>query len=601
MGTEIKDLHDRLYVKNYDWLSGLCNTKMLIENKLKAQTVKNGIILPFKGSRYEKKLGGVCDEKFNFISGSAFRRERNLNRIDAGVINGGYSVPESELTYYDEKVIYGGSVAGSVYEPTFLFLAAYIWWCVENPSQDVKIIVLVDSNRKLDDILKKRIFEFLDLLDISSDRVIFLEKPMKFKEVIVPETSICAWKDYYHEYAEIFEKMKSNVTPGKYKKIYLTRREYNKRQNVHDYINEEYFEDFYRKKGFTIIAPEKHSLREQVSLMMGADEIVSVLSSASLFSSSFVKSGTKVVYLNRADIIDRTFETAVMLNQMNNIDYYFIDICYNFLQQSFDFGSYLLGPTSYWKQYVKEKYNEIIDISDEDVLEKYTYHYLKNWLLYCSTPPQYVYLRNTDNFDMLNNACRVILGQELDKSKYAVGLTKSELNRKVNDLNAKLESANKELSNDTRLAKLSAIERQIGSVADTVSKAQLSSAEREDLLKQNAALSAQIETQNRYIDYVSTGLAKMQESNSQLSEVCKSVTDKNGELEKINENISADIALKDRRIEELNSDLSDSQKVIGNLQNDVTALKEHICNMENSRSWKITKPLRAIKRWFLKR
>ena len=648
MGTEEKDLHDRLYVRDYNMWSNICNKRPHVDGKLSAQTINNGIILPWKlGDDKVKKLGGVHDENFNFIIGSAYKKERNCNRVDYGVINGGYSVPETELEYCDETVVYGGCVPIAPNESLFLFTAAFSWWYIKNPDPNIKIVFISASGPFANNQrLVNRIIEFEDLLGIPEERLIFCDRPTKFKTVIAPEPSVCAWKDYYDEYTLVFEKIRENVVPGNYKKVYLTRREYNKRGNIHDYINEEYFEDFYREKGFTIIAPEKHSLREQASIMLGADEIVSVWSSASHFGAAFSRPGAKLVYLNRIDIWDIGLENLPHFHQMKESDYYFIDVCYNFLNQSQDHGVYLLGPTSYWKKYVKATYGEEAEISDESVLEKHTYHYLKNWLLYCRVPSQYGWLKNTDNFDLLNNACRVILGQELDKSKYDVGMTKLELNRKVNELNrnvnelnAKLESANKELGNDTRLAKLSAIERQIGSVADVIQKAQLSSAERESLMKQNAALSAQIETQNNYIKYANISIEKMQENNKLLSELCKSIADKKDELAKANEsmkaeavlkdrkiveltsdlanyqniisdlknesdtlkeNMSADISSKEHQIEELNSSLADSKNVILNLQNDGNALKAHITNIENSRSWKITKPLRAIKRLFSK-
>ena len=110
----------------------------------------------------------------------------------------------------------------------------------------------------------------------------------------------------------------------------------------------------------------------------------------------------------------------------------------------------------------------------------------------------------------------------------------------------KLESSNNELNNDARLEKLLSIERQIGTVADAVLKAQLSSAEREKLLGQNKSLSARAEAQNSYIDYANSSLEKIQESNYKLSELCKSVTDKKDELEKDGRKIKIELVFKER-------------------------------------------------------
>lgn len=65
--------------------------------------------------------------------------------------------------------------------------------------------------------------EFFKLLGMPPERVIYVDKPMQFRSITVPEESLYK-KDYYtKEFIYPFRYICSNIQPADIKKIYLSR------------------------------------------------------------------------------------------------------------------------------------------------------------------------------------------------------------------------------------------------------------------------------------------------------------------------------------------------------------------------------------------
>ena len=169
-----------------------------------------------------------------------------------------------------------------------------MWYVLKNREDKRKIVFLL--------VLEEHewFYQFFDLLDIPRDRIVILTEPTIYKKVIVPDESIHSWYDYTKEYLLLHDYMIQKVSDSKIKKLYLTRSGLHLRgrdimgQNLNNkyLLNEQYFEKFYESKGYTIISPEKFSVKEQISMVKSADEIVSTLGSLS-HHVLFCKSHTK--------------------------------------------------------------------------------------------------------------------------------------------------------------------------------------------------------------------------------------------------------------------------------------------------------------------
>ncbi|MBQ9478372.1 MAG: glycosyltransferase family 61 protein, partial [Selenomonadaceae bacterium] len=123
-------------------------------------------------------------------------------------------------------------------------------------------------------------------------------------------------------------------------------------------FNEQYFEKFFASKGYQVIFPETLSVAEQVSLISNADEIASSLGTLSHWA-LFCRPGTKFTMLTRTDSIDAWAQ--FMINAMRKINWYFVDVSINFLHQHHFLEPCLMGETKYWKQYVKQMYDEDVE------------------------------------------------------------------------------------------------------------------------------------------------------------------------------------------------------------------------------------------------
>lgn len=280
---------------------------------------------------------------------------------------------------------------------------------------------------------KKWFTDFFELLGIEQDRIVFIDKPTKLKKIIVPEESVHSWKEYYDEYLLPYDKMRSNVQKQEYKKIYLTRTSFEKNGGGYDCYNEECLENFFRDKGYKVIAPELLPISEQIGIMAGADDVVTTLGSISHLA-LFCEKGTNFTILNRVD--DDTLLPQCLINQASGVNWCFVDVSLNFLSANRTYGVNLLGVTKYFKAYVAAKFGENCIVND--TIETSCYSYLLKWCEYYSNPVNFKKIKNQNMFDVLNRMHRILLESELDRKEYEIGLTNDELHKKWMETERKL-------------------------------------------------------------------------------------------------------------------------------------------------------------------
>jgi len=139
-------------------------------------------------------------------------------------------------------------------------------------------------------------------------------------------------------------------------------------------LNENYFEDFFAARGFEIVAPEKLSIEEQISLVVGADEIVATQGTLTHWA-IFCKPDAKFIMLNRDTSLSWI---QIFINEVFKVDNYcLVDIFKDFMYAAnHTNGVFLLGSNKYWKEFVADYFGEKIDEDDdisylEDALDKY--------------------------------------------------------------------------------------------------------------------------------------------------------------------------------------------------------------------------------------
>ncbi len=407
---ENKELAKRLYIPDRykdKWYS-VFEKKYLSERKLNITELKNGVVLPIITIN-GVNCGGVCDEKYNFVAGHLCAPTGNQK---AWGIFRSY-IPDQEPEYIDETVVFGGAMFDHPGHLMYEMLCQRLWWCVQNPDSNLRIAICFTWGDGKATFIK----QFLELLKIDLNRVIFIEKPLQFKNIIIPDQSMYPFYgdtpyDMTKEYISVYEQMYKNLVPGKDKKIYLSKLKTGKQ----DIINEKYFADFYRRKGFRIVDPEDYTIKEKVEILAGADEIVSNIGTNSLYV-VFCKPNARITITTRVN--DEIMDCQALAHETRGIkDFYIVDVSLDFLHKQRVWGTNILGVTNEWKQYVKDIYGEDISETTESSLKEGLYDYLKRSAEYYSSPNMFKLFAGYNQLKILNNMNEVFLGQPLSTERY---------------------------------------------------------------------------------------------------------------------------------------------------------------------------------------
>lgn len=237
-----------------------------IQWPMEVATVPNGIILPQKevpnGPMWG--LGGVCDEKGDFIS---------LSYYDGGWATHGGGYEWGNECYMDCDVVYFGMFFNH-WGHFLVDLIGRLWYFAKNRDCKLKLAYLGAEEPK------GNFLEFFSLLGIEKEDLLHITTPTRFKNVIVPQYSCksCGW--YSDEYRSIFDSMIAAVENEGYvpadlpslEKVYFTRLAFGKAKSTE--IGEDKIAKWMETNGFSLIAPEKLSVRDQIYVWNHAGHIV---------------------------------------------------------------------------------------------------------------------------------------------------------------------------------------------------------------------------------------------------------------------------------------------------------------------------------------
>lgn len=392
-------LSDKLFLYDKEKMLEKLNRSYNNLEKTNITQVKEGFILPLKSiskaSRSGTYAGGVCDKNRKFVTG-----------LERGTEN--YSCTKAydfdEFNEIDETIIFGG-----IFIKTFGHLfgecLSRLWYFVENKNVTQKIAILTIPGQSM------ITYEFFELLGINTDNIIVIEKPTKFKNIIVPDQTICLWKWYKDKYITIYDEIRQQVKASKYKKIYLTRHLF----TDNDGINEEFFVNIFKKNGFEIIAPEQHSLKEQISYIAGADEIVCTEGTLSHLA-LFAKSNTKLTIIRRDH--KNFLVPQFIINEARKLDVFYVDATFNLLPVRHAGGVFLYGPTPEFLAYLdynKIKYTKN-DIKFE--IKDYCSDYLEKWLEHYTQKRNFDGIINDDIIDVVNSLAIAFGKKQIKISEY---------------------------------------------------------------------------------------------------------------------------------------------------------------------------------------
>ncbi|MDD4803554.1 MAG: glycosyltransferase 61 family protein [Candidatus Paceibacterota bacterium] len=330
-------------IKRYeDWYSD----DHKIDRDLQILHIQKGIILPcitFEESNIGKYYkGGVIDKNQVYIPLSGLYR--NYNRINQRHLlesTEGYTVPLEKIKYKSGSIIYGG-IFQKHWGHFLLESLSRLWFYYKNTELPIAFIY-IDNKKPTEQFL-----EAFELLGIPKDKIIFIDEPTQFDEVIVPEVSFILSHCAHNSFLIPFEKMAENIEPEKFTKIYISRTKWKQNQNL---IGEEIFEKIFSENGYKIIYPETLSVREQISYIKGADYIAGFIGSG-IHNSVFAKSGTNIIILEKFSLIN---DTQGVINLIKKLKVTHINTFYTFLPVAWGEGPFLAGISKYLIDYMKKE------------------------------------------------------------------------------------------------------------------------------------------------------------------------------------------------------------------------------------------------------
>lgn len=413
----------RIFTSQYSKWAKQTTRNRIIKTELKVQEVENGIILPIKKLRdipgYDGVFGGgVTTEKYQFVAGH-FRKK---NDPSANYSVGESYKPEGEPEVSGETVVFGG-IFFRHFGHAIIDGLTRMWWYAENyETLPYKLVFLTmpDQSSKTDEI-------FLQLAGLTKDKYLIVDKPTRFKKILVPDEAVFNLDCGHEKWLEFFDLIKENVKkytplPLREEKIYLSRTQLPEK----DAVNEEYLESVAKEQGYKIVYPEQLKLEEQIHLIMNAKSIAATMGTLTHLA-VFAEPGTELVcFLRKADEITHP---QVIINELRKLDWYIVEATKTPLPTTHVRGIFLYGLTPYFAdfmRYKKWKFDENYHVSDEMMLE-----YLKNWADYYSKPQRYVMIRKATIWDTVKGLNWAFYGRTLQEKEYNIAEKKTEPTKKA--------------------------------------------------------------------------------------------------------------------------------------------------------------------------
>lgn len=432
----------KIYVPNSELIERYYKEDYRITVDPKCNVYENVLLEPLRRSKKGKPVsyeGGVCDEKGKFIAGF-FRDPKSLDNNRCCFDS--YDPSGETITRLEGEYILGGFLVFEAFAHFVVDDMTRLWYTAKNIDKidkETKILFFAEKNKFPNKTVEKLVYCVMDLLGIEKERVVIVDKIYKVDKIHVPDQAFSFYGGYTSEYKTIYkvlaEKAMERAPEGKVygKRVYLTRSQY----AAKNCINEGYFEDMFRKQGFEIFAPETAPLDEQIRVLCNAEELACMFGSAA-YLNSFAVNLKKFILLLRDGVSEYFFNKShARYIQAYNVDFKIVDVSFNYLPTTHTGGIFLLGPTKYWADLVRDE-NYVFDekdmVFDWGLFPEYAKRYLE---IYSNQPENLTFVKNYDMFDVLQRLSLVIDGVTLSRGKLDIK-AKAEYDKEIKSLQDKI-------------------------------------------------------------------------------------------------------------------------------------------------------------------
>lgn len=296
---------DDLFLKETE---AVHDKKLVISRPLRVKNVDNGILIPSVGTG---GYAGLVDEDGEYEALSSFP---TLAPLDGYVGKSDLDLNNLDVENFgNDEVIYLGHIRNH-WGHFLMDSLSRIWYLLQdNPNK--KAIYFGEK------IVHENIIQFFEMIGIDINQLIFINKPTKFDNIIVPEASFVPGKHIHKDFLLAFDKITSNIEINhNIDKVYLSR------TNLSSYGKTEWgenkIEEQFKQNGYKIVYPEKLSFLEQIKILKSAKEIVCV-SGTLPHTLVFAQEKTKVIVINKS--IKRENYRQVGIDEIKKFDITYID------------------------------------------------------------------------------------------------------------------------------------------------------------------------------------------------------------------------------------------------------------------------------------
>lgn len=311
------------------------------DENLPVEMIQNGLILPNRN-----RLGGVLDETGCLIQNSLFSDGKTT------LWGGKYDISEEERAYRDEEVIFIGHF--QKHWGNFLFdCTTRMWYLFVTEKKCRLAYCAMDFDAKS---FKEQTGyrKFLEMVGIDPNRMLLIDHPTQFSNVIIPALSGFPGQFYRDEYLYVFQKMMESVESRSdirsYEKLYLTRE---RMLNCKE-IGEKWIENIFSNNGYHVIAPEELTLEEQVYLISHCKVFASIEGTTS-HNILFALNSTKHIILRKQNYINTR---QILFDEIKMIKPSYVDIFrepFRGFPLSHDAGPFWVGITKSLKCWMERE------------------------------------------------------------------------------------------------------------------------------------------------------------------------------------------------------------------------------------------------------
>ena len=293
--------------------------------------ISGGVILPFlpESTDSVKGRGGVLDQSLTYVPESATEIE--------GIMPCGYEVDPNSVKYVDQRVVYLG------------YFLPRLWWLMENDRTTTLVYLSANS------MISGNYLRVLELMGVSKERLFRAETPTQYSTVVVPEMSLKRPQYYTEEYRKLISKIISAVPEQKvHSKIYWTRTKFERAQQCE--IGEKRIEKLFAQNGYTVLAPEKCTVEEQIFWFSHCSEFAALSGTIPhnivWMATSQPEKKRRVIILNKTHRINTI---QCLLNSFARIEAIYVDCNYSLFPVSPGGGPFWVGINDNLRKFAEDE------------------------------------------------------------------------------------------------------------------------------------------------------------------------------------------------------------------------------------------------------